>query len=134
MALLENATKVTWQINSRSQGNKRLRRLEKYDTGDESETMATNEVGSEIPTGFTRKPGPIPIEFEFRQTKGAKPDCDWVKLRDTGEIFSLTRQVGGGIRTQYPSVKVSTYTETGDKDGEHTYKVTLVALESRAMR
>lgn len=134
MANLENATKVTWQINSRSQGNKRLRRLEKYDVGDEGETAASNEIGSEVPTGFTRKPGPIPIEFDFRQTRGSKPDCDWVKLRDTGEEISLTRQVGGGIRTQFTPCKVSTYTETGDKDGEYTYKVSLIALESKAMR
>ncbi|MDQ3295073.1 MAG: hypothetical protein M3619_00625 [Myxococcota bacterium] len=133
MANNDNASKVTWQINSRSQGNKRLRRLDKYDVGDEGSTESANEVGSDHPVGFVRKPGSVPIDFEFRQTKGVKPDCDWAYLRDSGEIFSLTEQVGGGQRTQYPEVRVSTYTKTGDKDGEFTYSVGLVALRSRAL-
>lgn len=133
-APLENARKVTWQINSRSQGNKRLRRLEKYDVDDEGETTATNEIGSESPTGVTRKPGGFPIEFDFRQTQGTKPDCDWEELERTGEFFSLTRQIVGGRRTQFLKVSVSQYTEQGDKDGEYTYNVKLIALEKKKLR
>src|SRR5688572_17049465 len=96
------ASVAVWQINSASQGNKRIRRMKNADRGDEASREAVPEVGSADCVGFVDKPGPKPISFNIRETKGVKPEIDWEYLQETGEVFSLTRQVVGGRRVQYP--------------------------------
>lgn len=129
------ASQATWQINSsaRAGGNKRLLRLTSWEVSDESSKEAVNEVGSSNPVGFKRTPGAKTITLEFRQTKGAKPDVDWDYLAESDEVFSLTKQVRGGRRTQYPEVEVSKVDYSGDDEGEITYSVELIALRQVAM-
>jgi hypothetical protein len=127
------ATKANWFINSASQGNKRLARVKDYDISDGASKEADTEVGSDDPVGFTRKPGPKTITFNCRQTKGAKPDVDWEKLAEGDEVFSLTMQVTGGRRVQFPRVQCSKVDFSGDDQGELTYSVECIALARKSL-
>lgn len=119
-----------WFINasSRAGGNVRLRRLTSAEVADESAVETVPEMGEERPVGFSDTPGGMTISFEFRETKGVKPDVDWDYLKSSKEIFSLTRQHVGGRRKQFPSCRVSKVDDSGNAEGEHTYSVEVVTL------
>ena len=127
------ASVVTWQLNSSSQGNKKLRRVQTWDVASDASKEAKNEVGSSVPVAFMRKPGAKTITFEILETKGSKPECDWDYLEEADEVFSLTKQVVGGRRTQYPECQVSKVTYNGDSDGKASYTVEIIALRRKAM-
>lgn len=135
MSTPEIATGATWQIScsARAGGNKRIRRMVDYDVADGSAIEAVSEVGPGEMVGFTRTPGALAITFNMRETQGAKPEIDWRYLKRAGETFSLTRQVIGGARTQYPECRVSTVSPSGNDGGEHTYSVEIVALSEADM-
>jgi hypothetical protein len=135
VAINDIASQATWQANTsaRAGGNKRLLRLVSWEVSDESSKEAVNEVGSSNPIGFKRTPGAKMITLEFRQTKTAQPDIDWDYLAESDEVISLTKQVRGGRRTQYPEVQVSKVDYTGDNEGEITYTVECIALRQVAM-
>ncbi|MBA2718932.1 MAG: hypothetical protein H0U52_06795 [Chloroflexi bacterium] len=127
------ASQATWQINSASQGNKKLRRVQSYDISDGSSVEAVGEVGSDRMVAFRRKPGAKTISFEIAELKVAKREVNWEYLEETGEVVSLTKQVVSGIRTQYPEAMVSKIDFTGDVDGKHMYTVEIIALERKGL-
>jgi hypothetical protein len=126
------ASQHVWSINSVTQGAKQLRRMKTYDVSDESTVETRNAVGSDEPIGFVDKPGGKTITFETYQEK-PKPEVDWRKLKDAREIFSLTRQVVGGERVQYPVCRVSKIGPSGDDEGEHMISVEIVALGEKRL-
>lgn len=127
------ATQATWQINSSSQGNKKLLRVQSYEVSDGGSVEAVGEVGSAKMVGFRRTPGAKTITFEISETKGPRREVNWEKLLADEEVVSLTKQVKGGLRTQYPECMVSKIDYSGDVDGQHSYTVELVALEQKAL-
>jgi hypothetical protein len=124
----DTATKTVWTINSASQGNKRIRRMKDWDVADGGSKESHGEVGSEEHVGTITKPGGRTITFNMRETKGATPEIDWQKLLDLGEWFSLTKQVGGGRRTQFPRCQVSKIDDNGDDQGVNEYSVEIVVV------
>lgn len=126
------ASQRQWFINSASQGNRRLRGVSSYSTDDESETEMVNEVGSDDPQGFRRKPGGFAIEFELNELEGV-PEVDWDKLKESREVFSLTAQLAAGRRHQYLDCTVSAYSGEGDDEGSHTATVSIVALRRKVL-
>src|SRR5262245_8207866 len=116
------SSQSVWSINSVTQGAKQLTRLRSYDVSDESGVETRNAVGQNKPIGFVDKPGGATISFEYFSER-PKPEVDWRKLKDTKELFSLTQQIVGGERFQYPVCRVSTLSPSGDSDGEHMLKI-----------
>lgn len=127
------ASQAVWNINSITQGNKKLLRVQSYDVADDGAVEAIGEVGNPRMVAFAKKPGALMITFEIRETKTARREVSWERLRDTEEVFGLTKQVKGGLRTQYPECMVSKIDFTGDVDGTHTYTVEICALEQKAL-
>jgi hypothetical protein len=127
------ASQARWTINSTIAGNKQIKRMQSYDVADDSSTEAQGEVGSTSMVGFTAKPGGLMISFEIMETRGTRREIDWERLKVLDNVFSLTKQVKGGQRTQYPECKVSKIDYTGDVDGKHSYTVEIVALSQKAM-
>lgn len=129
------ATVATWQINcsSRAGGNKRIRRMKDWNYADGASKETVGEVGSTEHVGFMRKPGGKTITFNIRERKGAKPEIDWEYLADSDEVFSLTKQIRGGRRTQYPECQVSKVDDQGEEEGEIMYSVEIVVLTRKAM-
>ena len=127
------ASQATWQINSASQGNKKLLRVQSWDISDDGSVEAVLECGSTVPVGFEIKPGAFTVSFEVKETKGTKREVNYEKLRDTREVFGLTKQVKCGLRTQYPQVMVSKIDYSGEAEGKLTYTVEMVALEQKGM-
>jgi hypothetical protein len=127
------ASQARWTINSSVAGNKQLKRVQSYDVSDDSSVEAQPEVGSESPVGFLRKPGALMISFEITETKGVRREIDWERLKLLDNTFSLTKQVKGGQRTQFPECKVSKIDYTGDAEGKHSYTVEIVALSQKPM-
>lgn len=123
----EIATQSVWSINSRSQGSKQLKMLKSYDVSDESSVETRNAVGSNRPVGFVDKPGGVSIGFEYYSER-PKPEVDWRYLRDSKEVFPLTRQIVGGRRIQYPECRVSKVSPKGDEEGEHMESVEIVSF------
>ncbi len=130
--MADNASKVVWTLNSVSQGKVRLRGMKSYSVKSERKKETVNEVGSDDPTGFKRKPGGRTISFVFYQKKG-KPIPDWDFLDESDEIVSLTKQVDGSIREQYPECVVSSVDKDGDDDGENTFSVDVVGLRRKKL-
>lgn len=129
MSFVSNAP---WFINSASQGNRQLRGLQDASIEDGSSVETANEIGSDFPVGFIRKPGPQTVSFTFRVMEG-EPDCDWVELKERGEVFSLTRQYRNGQRIQLLDCTVSTVGESGDAEGENTREVSIMSLRRKAL-
>jgi hypothetical protein len=127
------ASQATWQINSSSQGNKKLLRVQSWDVGDEGSVEAVLECGSTVPVGFEVKPGALTISFEIKETKGTRREVNWEKLRNDREVIGLTKQVKGGLRTQYPECMVSKIDYNGEAEGALMYTVEIVALEQKAL-
>lgn len=130
------ASAASWFINCPNPrvGNKRLRAVEKYDDGDEGSVETRTEVSdSTDAAGFVEVPGGRTISFDIRETKGEKPEVDWEYLKATKQAFSLTKQVSGGRRVQFPSCRVSSIKSNGDNKGEHMYTVEIVALGSKPL-
>lgn len=133
MASPDIATQATWQINC-SQGNKRILRMKSWDISDNASVEAVLEVGSDFPVGFKDVPGAKTLSLEIRERKGVRREIDYHALRDDKEMFGLTKQVVGGIRTQYPQCRVSKIDEGGSDDaGEIMYTVEIIALRERAL-
>lgn len=126
------ASKVPWFINSATQGNRRLVGLQDWSVEDGGSTETVNEVGSADPVGHVTKPGNIGISLTEKIVEGV-PTVDWVALRDSRELFSMTRQVENGQRTQYLDCRVSTVNESGDAEAENTREVSIVALRRKAL-
>jgi hypothetical protein len=124
----DTATKATWTINSASQGNKRIRRMKDWDYADGKSRESHGEVGDDEHVGTIKKPGGKTLTFNFRETKTAKPEIDWEALSDSDEFFSLTKQVGGGRRTQYPKCQVSKIDDSGDEEGVIEYSVEIIVI------
>jgi len=127
------ASVATWSINSTSQGNKKLLRVQSWDIGDDGSVEAVLECGSSIPVGFEIKPGAFTVSFEVKETKGIKREVNWEKLRESREVFSLTKQVKGGLRVQHPQCMVSKIDYNGEAEGKLMYTVEIVSLEQRAL-
>jgi hypothetical protein len=121
-----------WSINSVSQGSKQLTRLRSYDVTDDSSVETRNAVGQNKPIGFVDKPGGCSISFEYYMER-PKPEVDWRKLRDSKELFSLTQQIVGGERLQYPVCRVSKLSPSGDEEGEHMVTVEIVTLGDKRL-
>lgn len=135
MGALEYASAASWFINAPAPvGNKRLRAVESYDSGDEGSVTTQTEVGpSNAAVGFIDVPGGKTISFDIREVKGAKREVDWEYLQDNKIVFSLTKQIVGGTRKQYPECRISTIAPKGDNKGEHTYTVEIVALDRKSL-
>lgn len=128
------ATQATWQIDSASQGNKRIRRMKSWDIADGSSVEAVGEVGSPKMVAFKKIPGALTFNFEIRERKGAKMEVDWFYLKDSEEVHAYTKQIVGGRRTHYPEGMVSKIDEGGADDaGEIMYTVEVVVLEAKRL-
>lgn len=125
-------TQATWTIDSISQGNVRLRRVKSSKTNDGSSTTAENAVGEDDPVGFKDKPGPKTITLEVYEEQGTA-ECNWQLLKDTKEVFSLTKQIVGGRRVQYPVCRVSKIDPDNDNEGSHMLAVEIVALKEKTL-
>lgn len=125
-------TQATWTLDSISQGNVRLRRIKESKTSDGSSTTAENAVGEDDPVGFKDKPGPKTITLEVYEEQGAA-ECNWQLLKDTKEVFSLTKQIVGGRRVQYPVCRVSKIDPSNDSDGGQMFSVEVVALKEKTL-
>jgi hypothetical protein len=126
------ASQSIWSINSVTQGSKPLRRMRNYDVTDDGGVETRNAVGSSKPIGWVTKPGGYSITFEY-YSEVPKPEVDWRKLRETEEIFSLTQQIVGGARLQYPECRVSKVSPSGDEEGEHMISVEISALAEKRL-
>ena len=129
------ATRAVWNINCspRAGGSKQLRRMVDASVEGGGSVEAVNEVGGAEPVGFTITPGPKTITLNFRERKGAKPEVDWDYLDVSKEVFSLTRQVVGGRRTQFAECMVSSKSDEDSDQGEITYTVEIVGLAGKPM-
>jgi hypothetical protein len=127
------ASVATWSIDSTSQGNKKLLRVQSWDVGSDGAVEAVLECGSSIPVGFDIKPGAHTISFEIKETKDAQREVSWERLDETKEVFGLTKQVKGGLRTQYPECMVSKIDFNGEAEGKLMYTVEIIALTRKAM-
>lgn len=125
-------SKVQWFINSASQGNRQVRGLQDWGVEDDSSVESVNEVGSDDPAGFKRKPGGITITFTEQMMEG-EPLVDWDSLQRTRETFSMTRQAENGRRVQYLDGRVSTFAEKGDADGDNTGEATVIFLRRKVL-
>jgi hypothetical protein len=121
-----------WSINSVTQGAKQLTRLRSYDVTDDAGVETRNAVGQDRPIGFVDKPGGASITFEYYSER-PKPEIDWRKLRDSKELFSLTQQIVGGERLQYPVCRVSKLNPSGDEEGEHMLSIEIVTLGDKRL-
>lgn len=126
------ATQARVSIASVTQGNKRLRRCKdsKVSRGGSTETQTA--MGEDFPVGFIRKPGGDTISLSILQEQG-KPEVDWEALEDSQEIFSLTREIVGGLRTQYPFCVVSKVEPEDDDSGKHMFNVDVVTLQRKRL-
>lgn len=120
-------TQARWSINSASQGNVRLRRVKTYKIADGRSKEAVNAVGEDDPVGTTKKPGPRTITFDVYEEQGTT-ECDWRALAESGEFFSLTKQLINGQRWQYSNCQVSKVDNDGDAEGSHMLNVDILAL------
>lgn len=129
------AAGATWQINcsARAGGAKRIRRAMSVTVDDQSEVTAVGEVGPGEMVGFTDVPGAQILTFEMRETKGKKREIDWEYLKASKEEVSFTRQVIGGIRTQFSPARIATVSPSDTEGNENTYTVTAVALKARPL-
>lgn len=125
-------TQARWSLDSISQGNVRLRRVKSSKTSDGSSTEAVNAVGEDDPVGFKDKPGAKTITFEVYEQQG-RPEADWQKLKDTKEVFSLTKQIVGGGRVQYPVCRVAKIDKDNDDEGSHMLSVEVIALQEKPL-
>lgn len=125
-------TQARWNIRSTSQGAKRLRRVSDSKMTDNSSTDTVNAVGEDEPIGFIRKPGNRTISLTVYEEQGT-PEVDWRALRTSQEEFSLTREVVGGNRTQYPVCRVSKIDPSSDAEGKHMIDVEIVALGEKPL-
>lgn len=129
MSFVSNAP---WFINSASQGNRQCRGLQDAGVEDGSSVETANEIGSDFPVGFIRKPGPQTLSLTERVMEG-EPDVDWVELKELKEIFSMTRQYKNGQRVQFLDCTVSTVGESGDAEGENTREISIMSLRRKAL-
>lgn len=129
------ATGATWQIScsARAGGNKRILRMTSAEVSDGATVEAVPEVGPGEMVGFMDSPGAHEITFNMRERKQAKPEIDWLYLKQSKEVFSLTRQVIGGARTQYPECRVQSISPSDTAEGEITYTVSIIALAVQVM-
>jgi len=125
-------TQARISIRSTSQGSKRLRRVESSKVSDGSSTDTVNAIGEDDPIGFVRKPGNRTISLSVYEEQG-KPEVDWRFLRTSQEGFSLTREIVGGNRTQYPECRVSKVDPSSDADGKHMLDVEIIALGEKPL-
>lgn len=107
-------------------------RVVSAEVGDDSSVETVNAVGSEFPVGFIDKPGGRPITIEYLQEQGT-PEVDWQFIKDSKEMFALTRKVVGGRRYQYPECRVSTVEPKTDADGGHTISIGIIAIREKAL-
>lgn len=123
---------VPWFINSASQGNRQCRGLQDAGVEDGSSVETVNEIGAEFPTGHIVKPGAQTINLTEKVVEG-EPEVDWNELRDSRELFSMTRQYRNGQRVQFLDCRVSTVNESGDAEGENTREITIMSLRRKAL-
>lgn len=126
------ATQARISIRSTSQGAKRLKRVSDSKVTDGSSTDTVNAVGEDEPIGFTRKPGNRAISLTVYEEQG-QPEVDWRALRTSQEEFSITREIVGGNRTQYPVCRVSKVDPSSDADGKHMLDVEIIALGEKPL-
>ncbi len=126
------ATQARWSINSTSQGNVRLRRVKDHSIKSERKKEAINAMGEDDPVGHTVKPGARTITFNVIEEQG-NPEVDWEFLEESGEYFSLTKQLVNGKRVQYPECVVSSVEGTGDDEGKHMKSVEIIALRVKRL-
>lgn len=125
-------TQARISISSVTQGNKRLRRCKSSKVSDGASTEAQTAMGEDDPVGFIRKPGAKTITLSILEEQG-KPEVDWDALVDSQEVFSLTREIVGGRRTQYPFCVASKAEPDDDDEGKHMVEVEIVALRRKAL-
>lgn len=125
-------TQSRWTLNSTSQGNIRLRRVEDYKISDGASTEAVNAVGEDDPVGFRDKPGAQTITFTVYQEQG-KPEVDYHALKRNKEQFTLTQEIVNGGQFQYRPCRVSKIDPSGDNEGKHMFDVEIVALSKKPL-
>jgi hypothetical protein len=120
------ASQSRWKIASSSQGNKRLRRVQSSQVSSDAKREAQTAQGEDEIVGTTFSPGAITISFTAYVEKGT-PEVDYKTLFDSGEYFTLDREIVGGKSYQYVDCQVSTFPNvSGDNSGAHTFQVSIL--------
>jgi len=126
------ATQARVTVSSASQGNVRLRRCKSSKVSDGAKTQAVTAMGEDDPVGFIDSPGAQTISLEVYQEQG-RPEIDYYRLKATREFFSMTREIVGGLRYQYPACRVSTVEPDDDDEGKHMLSVEIIALSQKPL-
>ena len=123
------ASQSRWEIDSATQGNKRLKRVESSQVSSDASREAQTAQGEDRTVGSTFKPGAIKGSFTVFVEKGT-PEVDYRALFWSGEYFSLTRNIVDGASYQYTNVQVSSLPNvSGDNQGSHKYTVDWIAQD-----
>jgi hypothetical protein len=130
MSAVATQTRIT--ISSVTQGNIRLRRCKSSKVSDGAKTTAVMAMGEDDPIAFTDAPGAKTIALEVYEEQG-KPEIDYRKLKAGKEVFSITREIVGGNRYQYPQCRVSTVEPDDDDEGKHMLSVEIIALSEKPL-
>ncbi len=126
------ASQSRWVLNSASQGNKRLRRVESSKVSTDASREAVMAQGEDKPIGIIKKAGAITITFSVFEEQGT-PEVNWRRLNDLDEWFTLDRSVVGGKSYQYTDCQVSKVEPSGDNGGKHMFDVEIIALNERPL-
>jgi hypothetical protein len=124
------ASKSRWIINSATQGNKRLRRVESSKVSTDSGRETVTAQGEDTPIGHIKKVGGISISFTVYEEEGI-PEADYRRLNDLDEWFTLDRQIVNGYAYQYGGCQVSKVEPSGDNGGKNMFDVEIVALTEK---
>ncbi len=126
------ASQSRWVLNSASQGNKRLRRVESSKVSTDGSREAVTAQGENKPIGIIKKIGGITISLTVYEEQGT-PEVNYRRMNDLDEWFSMDREIVGGKAFQYTGCQVSKVEPSGDNAGKHMFDVEIIALEERPL-
>jgi hypothetical protein len=117
-------------VNAASTGKFLVKRCENWSLKSEKKAEIKTEVGNPDGAGVVRKPGGVTGTFTVFTEQGtlATMLANFRALESSEEWFSITKQIVGGSRDQYPWCQVSSVDEDGDNEGSNKFNVEIVAL------
>lgn len=125
------ASQVRLRISSVTQGNKKLKRVESSDFDSDAKREPVTVQGEDKAVGSTFSPGAYTFTFNVYVEKGT-PEVDYDALFESGELFTIEREIVGGQTFQYLDVQVaSPPAPSGDNAGKHMMKVAFFALDRK---
>lgn len=124
--------RARFYINSSTAQNKLLRRVESVKETDNRDAEHVFNPGENKPAGVIRKPGGGELELTVYEEQGT-PEVDWEALQDSGEYFSMTRDVVRGRRTQFLECTVANVAFSSDEQGKHMLTVKIIWSERKRL-